>query len=96
MNNNNPIDRRNFVESYLNPLLAQIDGNIIDTMLAIENDLEVVYVIYGTLPIHKVRRFLASDKKLATIATEIINEINMRKEESKYETRPEHSEHDRP
>lgn len=96
MHDNNPIDRRNFVESYLNPLLAQIDGNITDAMLMIENGLEVVYVIYGTLPIHKVRRFLVSDKSLATIATEIINEIKMRKEENKYETRPEHSEHDRP
>lgn len=94
--NNNPIDRRNFVEGCLNPLLAKIDGNVIDTMLLIEGDLEIVCVIYGTLPIHKVRRFIVNDKSLATIATEIINEINMRKEERKYETRPEHSEHDRP
>ena len=95
MNNNNPIDRRNFVESYLSPLLAQIDGNINEAKIAIEGELEVVYVIYGTLPIYRVRRFIVNDKALATIATEIINEINMRKE-NKYDTRPEHSEHDRP
>ncbi len=80
MNNNNPIDRRNFVEGCLNPLLAKIDGNIIDTMIMIEGGIEVVYVIYGTLPIHKVRRFLVSDKSLATLATEIIKEIDMKKE----------------
>lgn len=77
MNDNSPIDRRNFVESYLNPLLAQIDGNIVDTMLLIEGDLEIVCVIYGTLPIHKVRRFIVNDKSLATLATEIIKEIDM-------------------
>lgn len=77
MNDNSPIDRRNFVESYLNPLLAQIDGNIVDTMLLIEGDLEIVCVIYGTLPIHKVRRFIVNDKSLATFATEIIKEIDM-------------------
>lgn len=77
MNDNSAIDRRNFVESYLNPLLAQIDGDIVDTMLLIEGDLEIVCVIYGTLPIHEVRRFIVNDKSLATLATEIIKEIDM-------------------